>query len=374
MRLYEYEGKIMFRAAGIDVPSFMMIKGEEEIGKIIPGVSFPAVLKAQVLTGGRGKSGGVKVVKDQAEALATARQLMGLRIKGETVDSLMVSEYIDITREMYLSITVDRSKRSYLILASPTGGIDIESLVKDNPEKVSRIYINPGEIMADYAKRKVAKALMLSGNEASLLFDLLNRMFNDVMKKYQADLVEINPLALTKDGRLIAVDSKVTIDDNVQPSIIGQLERLLGRNPSENADERFKYVQLDGNIGVIGNGAGLTMATMDLLKSLGGSPADFLDIGGGADKEVVNEAFKRILERDDIKTIFVNILGGITRCDEVAGGLIAALSTVKDAKLVVRLSGTNEEEGRKILKDAGIATYGDMLEAARAAVSLTRES
>jgi succinyl-CoA synthetase beta subunit len=194
------------------------------------------------------------------------------------------------------------------------------------------------------------------------------------MKKYQADLVEINPLALTKDGRLIAVDSKVTIDDNVQPFIIGQLERLLGRNPSENADERFKYVQLDGNIGVIGNGAGLTMATMDLLKSLGGSPADFLDIGGGADKEVVNEAFKRILERDDIKTIFVNILGGITRCDEVAGGLIAALSTVKDAKLVVRLSGTNEEEGRKILKDAGIATYGDMLEAARAAVSLTRES
>jgi succinyl-CoA synthetase beta subunit len=194
------------------------------------------------------------------------------------------------------------------------------------------------------------------------------------MKKYQADLVEINPLALTKDGRLIAVDSKVTIDDNVQPFIIGQLERLLGRNPSENADERFKYVQLDGNIGVIGNGAGLTMATMDLLKSLGGSPADFLDIGGGADKEVVNEAFKRILERDDIKTIFVNILGGITRCDEVAGGLIAALSTVKDVKLVVRLSGTNEEEGRKMLKDAGIATYGDMLEAARAAVSLTRES
>jgi len=371
MRLYEYEGKAMFREAGIDIPSFRMIRRGEDTAEAISGVRFPAVLKAQVLTGGRGKSGGIRVVKDVAEAVTAARQLMGLEIKGEAVDSLMASEYIDIAREMYLSITVDRSKRSYLMLASAAGGVDIESLVRDSPERVSRTYIGPDEAMPGYAKRRVAKALALNGKEASLLSELLDRLFYGVMQKYQADLVEINPLALTGDGRLVAVDSKVTIDDNAQQPLIGQLEGLLGRNPSESADERFRYVQLDGDIGVIGNGAGLTMATMDLLKSLGGSPADFLDIGGGADREVVNEAFKRVLERKGIKAIFVNILGGITRCDEVAGGLIAALDTVKGARLVVRLSGTNEEEGRRMLNDAGIATYGDMLEAAKAAVSIT---
>ena len=368
MRLYEYEGKALFSKAGIKIPGQTLLKTQEDVRRMASAVKYPVVLKAQVLVGGRGKAGGVKVAKNAEEFVKYANEILGMTIKGEKVAAVLAADYVRIDRELYLSILVDRSSRKYMILHSDKGGVDIEEVARESPEHIYRTPFDPFIGIKEYHAREVAKNLGLDQSSVGRVLDLLRRMHEGVMLHYSADLVEINPLAVS-GSELVPVDAKVTIDDNATDAVISELKEVLGRDPSEEEVHEFNYVKLDGYVGIIGNGAGLTMATMDEVQRFGGKPADFLDIGGGAERNIVHDAAKLLLSDPDVQAIFVNILGGITRCDEVASGVVEALNTSSSRKpIVIRLVGTNEDEGRRILEKAGISYYTEMDEAARAAV------
>ncbi|MGC8969614.1 MAG: ADP-forming succinate--CoA ligase subunit beta [Conexivisphaera sp.] len=368
MRLYEYEGKLLFARAGIKVPGQTLLRTLEDAERAAAGAKYPVVLKAQVLVGGRGKAGGVKVARNPEEFVKYARDILGMTIRGERVAAVLAADYVQIDRELYLSIIVDRSTRKYVILHSDRGGVDIEEVAKESPEHIFRTYFDPFVGIKEYHAREVARNLGLDGRFVGPVLDLLGRMYEGVILRYHADLAEINPLAVS-GSELVPVDAKVTIDDNAPDRVVSELKEVLGRDPSEGEIHEFNYVKLDGYIGIIGNGAGLTMATMDEVQRFGGKPADFLDIGGGAERGIVKDAVKLLLSDQDVKAIFVNILGGITRCDEVASGVVEALNETGIRKpIVIRLVGTNEEEGRRILERAGISYYTEMDEAAQAAV------
>jgi succinyl-CoA synthetase beta subunit len=368
MRLYEYEGKLLFSSAGIKVPGQVLLRTPEDAERAAGSAKYPVVLKAQVLVGGRGKAGGVKIARNPDEFVRYAREILNMTIRGEKVAAVLAADYVNIERELYLSIIVDRSTRKYLILHSDKGGVDIEEVARQSPEHIFRTTFDPFVGIKEYHAREVARNLGLGAQFTGRVLDLLRKMYEGVMLRYDADLVEINPLAVSGQ-ELIPVDAKVTIDDNAQEPVVEELKRVLGRDPSEGEVHEFNYVKLDGYIGIIGNGAGLTMATMDEVQRFGGKPADFLDIGGGAERGIVKDATKLLLSDPDVKAIFINILGGITRCDEVASGVVEALGESKDKKpIVIRLVGTNEEEGRRILERAGISYYTEMDEAAQAAV------
>ncbi len=368
MRLYEYEGKVLLSKAGIKVPNQVLLRTSEDVDRQAQKVKYPVVLKAQVLVGGRGKAGGVKIAKDPGEFVRYAKDIMGMTIRGEKVYAVLATDYVQIDRELYLSIIVDRSTRRYLILHSDKGGVDIEEVAKESPEHIFRTYFDPFVGIKEYHAREVSRNLGLDQSYVPRVLDLLRRMYEGVMLRYHADLVEINPLAVS-GPELVPVDAKVTIDDNAPSQVVEDLKEVLGRDPSEGEIHEFNYVKLDGYVGIIGNGAGLTMATMDEVQHFGGKPADFLDIGGGAERDIVRDAVKLLLSDPDVKSIFINILGGITRCDEVASGVVEALKASQVKKpIVIRLVGTNEEEGRRILEAAGIPYYTEMDEAAQAAV------
>jgi len=368
MRLYEYEGKALFSKAGIKIPGQTLLKTQEDVRRAASAVKYPVVLKAQVLVGGRGKAGGVKVAKNAEEFVKYANEILGMTIKGEKVAAVLAADYVRIDRELYLSIVVDRSSRKYMILHSDKGGVDIEEVARESPEHIYRTPFDPFIGIKEYHAREVAKNLGLDQSSVGRVLDLLRRMHEGVMLHYSADLVEINPLAVS-GSELVPVDAKVTIDDNATDAVISELKEVLGRDPSEEEVHEFNYVKLDGYVGIIGNGAGLTMATMDEVQRFGGKPADFLDIGGGAERNIVHDAAKLLLSDPDVRAIFVNILGGITRCDEVASGVVEALNASSSRKpIVIRLVGTNEDEGRRILEKAGISYYTEMDEAAQAAV------
>ena len=368
MRLYEYEGKWLLSRAGIKIPGQVLLRTQEDIERAARSSKYPVVLKAQVLVGGRGKAGGVKVANNPDEFVRYAKEILGMNIRGEKVTAVLAADYVQIDRELYLSILVDRSNRKYLVLHSDKGGVDIEEVARQSPEHIYRVYFDAFIGLKEYHAREVARNLGLDASFVPAVLDLLKKMYEGVMLRYHADLVEINPLAVSGSA-LVPVDAKVTIDDNAPDDVVSELKKVLGRDPSEGEIREFNYVKRDGYVGIIGNGAGLTMATMDEVQHFGGKPADFLDIGGGAERNVVKDATKLLLTDPDVKVIFINILGGITRCDEVASGVVEALRETGIKKpMVIRLVGTNEEEGRRILEEAGISYYTEMDEAARAAV------
>ena len=374
MRLYEYEGKEIFSKYGIRVPRGYVISSPDDIGEALRRVGLPAVLKAQVLVGGRGKAGGVRIVRSPEEASRLAREMLSMELKGVRVRKVLVEEAIKISRELYLSITIDRDAKKYILLGSTEGGVDIEEIASRRPEAIVRIYIDPLIGLREYHVRMLLDLMALPQDLAPKMGLIVTSLYR-VMNDYDADLVEINPLALTEDRDLVALDAKITIDDNALYRHL-DLASLLEKDPRDMDEDEiiarkygFSYVKLEGDIGIMGNGAGLTMASMDLVKLYGGRPASFLDIGGGASRERVKAALMLLLKRSDIKSIFINIYGGITRCDEVAIGIVEAIRESRsDKKIFVRLVGTREDEGRRILIENGIRYFTDDNEAAREAV------
>jgi len=371
VKLYEFEGRELFRRYGIPVNEYYLAKDLKAVGEAAERLGGKVVVKAQVLVAGRGKAGGVRVAEGRDQAVEVAAKILGSTIKGEKVESVIVTAFTEIMREIYMGIIVDRFKRSPVLIISSEGGVDIEELARKTPEQVLKTEVNPLLGLTDFQVRKAVKFLKLPSSaeaEAGRLLKNLYRLFSEM----DCELAEINPLALTPDGSLVAVDSKIIIDENaafrhrefIRPSTESGLEeeaRKLG----------FTAVELDGDIGIIGNGAGLTMATMDLVKLKGGSPANFLDVGGGASEDVVEKAVELLLRHPRVKVLFINILGGITRCDEVARGVVSAYKAAGAGKrIVVRMMGTNEEEGKRILRENNILPYDSMEEAAEMAAKL----
>ncbi|MCS7118383.1 MAG: ADP-forming succinate--CoA ligase subunit beta [Thaumarchaeota archaeon] len=372
MKLYEHEAIELFGRFGIPTPRSIVASTPEEARRAVEELGGQGVLKAQVLVGGRGKSGGIRVVRSPAEAESVAGELLSMTIKGESVRRLLVAELVKIARELYVSYAIDRANWGHVMLASPMGGVDIEDVAARHPDKVIRISVDPLVGVRDYHLRRVASFLEVPDGVVGDFVRTVRGLYS-LYSEFGCELAEINPLALTEDGRLLALDAKLIIDDNFARVRGLRFERE--KNLEEVAREMgFSYVELDGNIGIICNGAGLTMATMDIVKHYGGRPANFLDIGGGADARRVESAVNLLLSTGSVKVVFVNVLGGITRCDEVASGLVKALkSSGRGVKLVVRLVGTREEEGQRILRENGYEFYRSMEEAARRTVELSRE-
>jgi len=374
MKLYEYESKDIARHYGIPVPRGYVVSSPSEARKAASELGA-VVLKAQVLVGGRGLAGGVKLAENPDEAYIVAEKLLSTTIRGEKVEKLLVEEKVCISRELYLSLTIDRAARRPVYLVSEMGGVEIEELAKKYPDKIHRVYVDPSIGYTDYMAREALQVLRLPWTLLQDLTQIMRAMYS-IMLDYEAELVEFNPLALTCENRLVALDAKIIIDDN---SLFrhSELQKLYGRDLAEYERKArelgFNYVELDGDIGVISNGAGLTMATMDSILYYGGRPANFLDIGGGARRESVKEAVKLMLTHPRTRVLLINIFGGITRCDEVAMGVVEALREVGVAKpIIVRMLGTNEEEGRRILREHGIEVYSEMDDAVKMAVELAK--
>jgi succinyl-CoA synthetase beta subunit len=376
VKLHEYQGKELFKRVGIPINEGRVVTSPEEAEEAARTLGCPVVVKAQVLVGGRGKAGGVRLASTPEEARAYALAILGMNIKGEPVKRVLVAKAEEIAREYYLGITLDRAKRLPVMIFSPSGGMEIEEVARIDPGAIFRFHIHPLEGPHPYQIRNLLlKAGIDKGLQGELasIFSKLYQAFT----QYQASLVEINPLALTPAGSFVALDAKFIIDDDALPRL-GELASWRDAD-SESPQERaareagLNYVKLDGNIGIIGNGAGLVMATLDLVAALGGRPANFLDIGGGARASQIEKALEIVLSDPQVKGIFLNIFGGITRCDEVARGLVEAwkkLQAQAKLPLVVRLTGTNEEEGRAILLEQGIAPVATMEEGAARIVKL----
>jgi succinyl-CoA synthetase beta subunit len=358
VRLLEYKGKELLNRYGVKIPRGAIVTRVEDIN-VLSTLKFPLFAKSQVPFAGRAKMGLVRRVDTLKDAENAARDYLGRVIQDYPIRKVLFEEGVNVAKELYVSITLDRENRGYLMLASTEGGVDIEEVARKSPEKIIRLYIDDYEGLRDYMIRGVAQKLGLEGSAAQDFVTVAKAMYR-VFTEYDAELVEINPLALTADGRLVALDVKVMIDDNSlyrHPDISVEdsdytMEELEARKYG------LHYVELTGYVGIMANGAGLTMATMDLVKEFGHEPADFLDVGGGASKDSVREGLKILLTDDRIKAVLINIFGGITRCDEVAKGVVEALNEVKTNKpIFIRLKGTNEEEGRKILAEVGLKTY-----------------
>ncbi|MEO8901209.1 MAG: ADP-forming succinate--CoA ligase subunit beta [Polyangiaceae bacterium] len=378
MKIHEYQGKQLFQKYGIPTPKgfpvFQASEAEAIAKKLIDETKIPVVVvKAQIHAGGRGKGGGVKVVKGgPAEAKAVAEKLMGMQLithqtgpEGQKVQRLYIEQGLDIARELYLSLVVDREARRVVLMASTEGGMEIETVAEHTPEKILTEHIDPVTGLAPYQARKLAYALEI-GKGAPSPKDTVNEFVKLVMKlgelfdKEDCSLCEINPLVVTKDGKVVALDAKVTFDDNAagRHREWAELMDKAEEDPVELEahDAGLSYVSLDGDIGCLVNGAGLAMSTMDIIKHEGGNPANFLDVGGGATKDQVKKAFSMILSSSKVKGIFVNIFGGIMKCDVIAEGVVAATKELGlKVPLVVRLEGTNVELGKQILKDSGLA-------------------
>ncbi len=376
MKLHEYQSKRIFAEHGIPIPMGDIATtptGARDIAKQLGG---PVVIKSQVLVGGRGKAGGIKLAKNPNDAEQIARQILGMDIKGLTVDKVLVDEAADIQEELYLGIVIDRALQKPVIIASSEGGIEIEVVAKTNPEAIIRLPVDPHLGLHEYQARDLAFDLGLRRAFIGQFVKIIKGLYQ-VFVDCDASLAEINPLVVDRQDRLIAVDGKIVLDDNAlfrHPNL-AELRDIQEEAPAEREARLagLSYVKLDGEIGCMVNGAGLAMATMDIVKNFGGEPANFLDIGGGAKAEKVAAALRIILADPKVKAVLFNIFGGITRCDEVARGILEALREVQtDVPMVARLVGTNEEEGRRILAEANFPSAITLGEAAEKAVSLAR--
>ncbi|MCW5873487.1 MAG: ADP-forming succinate--CoA ligase subunit beta [Anaerolineales bacterium] len=376
MKLHEYDSKKIFAQYGVPVPKGKIAKTPKEAGEIAKALGGAVVVKAQVLVGGRGKAGGVKVVKTAKQAEDAAKQIIGMDIKGLPVRKVLIDPAIGIASEIYLGITNDRAARQPVIIASAAGGVDIEEVAATNPEKIIRVHVNPLLGLQDYNIRDLAVGIEIDRKHWAAFHTICKGLW-EAYKNSDATLAEINPLVITKDDELLAIDGKMLIDDNAiyrQPKL-AKLRDMDEETPAETQARKsgLTYIQLDGEIGCMVNGAGLAMATMDIIKLFGGEPANFLDIGGGANAEKVAAALRIILQDKNVKAVLFNIFGGITRGDEVAKGILEALKTIKtDVPMVVRLAGTNAAEGRALLADADMITAETLAEAAQKAVAAAK--
>jgi succinyl-CoA synthetase beta subunit len=356
VKLHEYQSKRLFAKFGVPIPKGDVATTPEEARRIAAELGGPVVVKSQVLVGGRGKAGGIKLASDPDQAYQVADEILGMGIKGLTVKRVLVDQASDIRKEIYLGIVIDRSARRAVMMASAEGGVEIEQVAKENPQAIIRVTIDPFLGLRGYQANQIAMGIGLARDQFRAFANIADGLFQS-FQAYDASLAEINPLIVDGDGELLAVDGKMLIDDNAlfrHPDLAEM--RDLDEETATEAEARLtglSYVELDGTIGCMVNGAGLAMTTMDLTKLFGGSPANFLDIGGGAQADKVATALRLILADPHVKAVLFNIFGGITRCDEVASGIIEALEQVKpNVPMVARLVGTNEDEGRAILAES----------------------
>jgi succinyl-CoA synthetase beta subunit len=379
--LFEYQGKQLFARYGIPVSPGGVADTVDEAVAAAEAAGYPVVVKAQVQVGGRGKAGGVKLAENVDEVRLHAGNILGLDIKGHVVGRIWVEHASDIAAEYYASFTLDRAAKRHLGMLSARGGIEIETVAEEDPDAIARIHIDPVDGLDEATARKWVAAAKLDPAATDGAVDILLKLYR-AYEDGDADLVEINPLILTPDGKVHALDAKVTLDDNAKfrhPEW-AELEGLEKLDPREReaAEKGLQYVGLDGEVGVIANGAGLAMATCDIVHEVGGRPANFLDIGGGASAQVMANALGVINNDPSVKAIFINIFGGITKGEEVANGIVQALGEVDiSSPIVIRLDGTNAEMGREILKSHEsdrLVSKATMIEAARAAVELARSA
>lgn len=379
MDLFEYQGKELLRKFDVPVPEGRVAETPEDAAEAAKGLGGKVVVKAQVQVGGRGKAGGIKLASSPEEAREVASQILGMDIKGHTVKRVLVERAGDIKEEYYFSFLLDRSERKFLGMMSAKGGVDIEEVADTDPDAIARVHVDPLAGISDFHARRLVFGSKIdpeARKEAIAMIPKLYRAFVEL----DASLVEINPMILTGDGRVVALDAKVSLDESAfyrHPNF----EELKSAHdiPEQErfAKERgLNFIKLDGDVGIIGNGAGLVMSTLDVVKAAGGEPANFLDVGGGAGAELLASAIEVITSNPEVKSVLVNIFGGITRCDLVAEGILAALEKL-DVKvpIVVRLDGTNAEQGRKMLADAPhpmLLSAESMLGAAEKAVELSK--
>jgi len=376
MKLQEYQSKQLFAKYGIPVPKGRVAATATEAKQIAEELGGRVVIKSQVLVGGRGKAGGIRLAKNPSEAEEMATLILGMEIKGLPVRKVLVDEAAQIEKEIYLGITNDRAARKPVMMASSAGGVEIEEVARLTPEKIIKAHIFPLLGLRDYQARDIAAGIDLP-REHWRIFGQIARGLWQAYADCDATLAEVNPLVITSGNQLLAVDGKMVLDDNALflHTDLAEMRDLDVEAPSEIEARKFglSFIKLDGNIGCMVNGAGLAMTTMDIIKLFGGEPANFLDIGGGAGAEKVSAAMRIILADPNVKTILLNVFGGITRCDEVARGILSALSEVKTkVPMVIRLVGTNAEEGRRILANANMVTAETLVDAAQKAVAIAK--
>ncbi len=378
MKLHEYQSKQIFARYAIPIPKGRVAASAAEARQIAEELGGRAVIKSQVLVGGRGKAGGIRVAKSAKEAEELATQILGMEIKGLPVRKVLVDEAANIDQEIYLGITNDRAARRPVMMASSAGGVEIEEVARSTPEKIVKVHIDPLLGLRDYQTRDVALGIDLPRDHWKQFGEICLALWKAYVD-CDATLAEINPLVITKEKTLLALDGKMLLDDNAlfRHPDLAEMRDVDEEAPAETEARKYglSFIKLDGQIGCMVNGAGLAMTTMDIVKLFGGAPANFLDIGGGAGADKVAAALRIILSDKNVKAILFNVFGGITRCDEVARGILTALAEVKPKiPMVVRLVGTNAEEGRKLLADAKMITADTLADAAKKAIKAAKGS
>ena len=388
MNVHEYQAKKLLSDSGVRVPGGQVVFSADEVSEVLDALnSAKYVVKAQIHAGGRGKGGGIRVVDNPHDAMAAADEIIGMNLithqtgpEGKTVGSVLIEEASSIEKEFYLGMVIDRSREKVVVMGSPEGGVEIEEVAASSPEKIIKEHVDISLGIQPYQCRKIAYFMGLEGGAVRQAVSFISSLYRVFIEK-DCSLAEINPLVLTSDGNIVALDAKINFDDNAlfRHRDIAGLRDRDEEDPLEleASDAGISFVKLDGNIGCLVNGAGLAMATMDIIKHHGGEPANFLDVGGGATTEQVTKAFKMILSDENVKAIFVNIFGGIMKCDTIADGIVEAAGEVGiNVPLVVRLEGTNVEAGREILSNSGldIQTGADMKEAASKVVVAAKAS
>lgn len=376
MKVHEYQAKELFKRYGIQIPKEKMCCNIDEVKVAAKEIGLPCVIKAQVMVGGRGKAGGIKIAKNDGEVEEHAKNILGMEIKGIPVRKVLVSEAVQIGSEAYLGIIVDRTEKKTVVMACKEGGVEIEVIARKKPEAIYKVYADSLLGLLPYKAREIGLFLYDDPKvafECASITAKLYKLFVDL----DSSLAEINPLVWDKSGRLIALDAKINFDDNGlfrHPDVEGMRDRESEDENELNAREKdLSYVHLTGNIGCVVNGAGLAMATMDLVKHFGGEPANFLDIGGSSSPEKVMNALEILLKDRNVKVIFFNIFGGITRCDDVANGILAAKKNLSIKQpIVARLTGTNEDKAMEILKEAGLIFVKTMDDGAKKAIELLK--
>jgi succinyl-CoA synthetase beta subunit len=385
VKIHEYQGKAILARYGVPVPRGDVAFNADEAVAIAQRLGLPVVVKAQIHAGGRGKGGGVKVAKTMDEVQTLTSTMIGMTLKthqtgpeGKLVQRVLIEQGLTIARELYLAVVLDRAAQRPVIMASQDGGMDIEKVAADTPERIFKEYVHPTAGLEAYQARNLAFALGLEGPQIGQAVKLMHAIY-EAFKATDASLLEINPLIVTGEGNLLALDAKMNFDDNAlyRHPDIREMRDLTEEDALETEASKFSlnYIRLDGTIGCMVNGAGLAMATMDIIKIAGGEPANFLDVGGGATAEQIRNAFKILMSDGNVKAVFINIFGGILRCDILAEGVIAAVKELGvKVPIVIRMEGTNVETGKKMLKDSGLdfATADTMAEGASKVVELSR--
>jgi succinyl-CoA synthetase beta subunit len=386
MKIHEYQAKAILAKHGVPVPQGEVVFTPADAAAAARRLGPPVVVKAQIHAGGRGKGGGVKVVKSAEEAEDAARKMLGMTLvtyqtgpHGQKVERVLVEQGVRITRELYLGLVLDRSAERPVLMVSPDGGVEIEKVAAETPGRIFKEHVHPGVGLAAYQTRKLAFALGLEGPQIGQAGKFMSAIY-DAFLKNDASLIEINPMIVTEDGGLLALDAKMNFDDNAlyRHPDIKDLRDLSEEDPLEVEASKYSlnYIKLDGTIGCMVNGAGLAMATMDIIKLAGGEPANFLDVGGGANAEQIKNAFRILMSDKSVKAVLINIFGGILRCDVLAEGVIAAVKALGvPVPIVIRMEGTNVEKGKQMLKESGLnfTTADTMDEGARKVVELAKQ-